>query len=91
MNDRGAASRRLDVPRRRAKLASAHRREAAASRDAGAPAIAGYIADMTAQLESMATSSGLTLVSYFLAMARAESEAAARNEAAGERETAKSA
>jgi len=42
-------------------------------------------------LESMATSSGLTLVSYFLAMARAESEAAARNEAAGERETAKSA
>jgi hypothetical protein len=33
---------------------------------------------MTAQLESMATAAGLDLLAYFLAMARAESEAAAQ-------------
>ena len=33
---------------------------------------------MTAQLESMATAAGLDLLAYFLAMARAEGEAASR-------------
>ena len=43
--------------------------------------VAGYIADMTAQMESMATAAGLDLVGYFLAMAHAESEAAAQETA----------
>jgi hypothetical protein len=41
-------------------------------------AVARYIADMTAQLEAMATSARLGLLAYFLAMARAESETSAR-------------
>jgi hypothetical protein len=41
-------------------------------------AVAGYVAEMTAQLESMASAAGLDLLSYFLAMARAEGEASAR-------------
>ncbi|MGO9774254.1 MAG: hypothetical protein ACLPSW_32815 [Roseiarcus sp.] len=43
-----------------------------ASRAAEEAAVAGYIADMTAQLESMASAAGLDLLAYFLAMARAE-------------------
>jgi hypothetical protein len=40
--------------------------------------VARYIADMTGQLESMAIAANLDLLAYFLAMARAESESAAR-------------
>ena len=50
-------------------------------------AIAGYVADMTAQLETMANAAGLDLLAYFLAMARAESEAAARAATAEPRAT----
>jgi hypothetical protein len=86
MSDRGTATRRLDVRRRVLGQAYAPRRESVMTDDAGAPAVAGYIADMTAQLESMATAAGLDLLAYFLAMARAESEAAScgRARAAGE-------
>jgi hypothetical protein len=45
-------------------------------------AVAGYITDMTAQLESMATAAGLDLLAYFLARARAEGETSARVAAA---------
>ncbi len=76
MNDRGVATRRLDVRRRVVEQAHAPRRESPTGGDARAPAVALYIADMTAQLESMATAAGLDLLAYFLAMARAESEAA---------------
>jgi hypothetical protein len=41
-------------------------------------AVARYIADMAGQLEAMANAARLDLVAYFLAMARAESESAAR-------------
>jgi hypothetical protein len=41
-------------------------------------AVACYISEMTAQLESMASAAGLDLLAYFLAMAHAEGEAAAR-------------
>jgi hypothetical protein len=46
--------------------------------DADEAAVAGYIAEMTAQLETMAAAAGLDLLAYFLAMARAEGEAAMR-------------
>ena len=36
--------------------------------------VARYVADMTAQLEAMATAARLDLLSYFLGMAKAESE-----------------
>ena len=58
--------------------------------DADAPAVARYIADMTAQLESMATAAGLDLLAYFLAMARAESEAASHDGAGAASEDAPS-
>ena len=48
-----------------------------AERRADEAAVARYIADMAAQLESMAASARLDLLAYFLAMARAESEASA--------------
>jgi hypothetical protein len=41
-------------------------------------AVAGYISEITAQLESMASAAGLDLLAYFLAMAHAEGEASAR-------------
>ena len=40
--------------------------------------VARYIADMTAQLASMARAARLDLLAYFLSMANAESEANAR-------------
>jgi hypothetical protein len=48
--------------------------------EAGDPAIevARYIAEMTAQLASMARAAKLDLLAYFLSMANAESEANAR-------------
>jgi hypothetical protein len=79
MGDHGVATRRLDVRRRVLEQASALRRKNPTGGDVGAPAVALYIADMTAQLESMATAAGLDLLAYFLAMARAESEAASRD------------
>jgi hypothetical protein len=41
-------------------------------------AVAAYIADMTAQLETMAIAARLDLLAYFLAMARSEGESSAR-------------
>jgi hypothetical protein len=79
MSDRGVATRRLDVRRRVVEEVYAPRREIPTRGDVGALAVALYIADMTAQLESMATTAGLDLLAYFLAMARAESEAASRD------------
>jgi hypothetical protein len=86
MSNRGNAMRRLDVRRRVGERAYAPQRESPTSGDAGAPAVAGYIADMTAQLESMATAAHLDLLAYFLAMAHAEGEAASHVDiaAAGE-------
>jgi len=75
MSNRGVAMRRHDVRSRVGEKAYAPRREWPKSAGADAPAVASYVADMTAQLESMATAAGLDLVAYFLAMARAESEA----------------
>jgi len=91
MSDRGAALRRRGVRRHVIQPTSAPRREDEALDDAGTQAIASYIADMTGQLELMATSSGLELVAYFLAMARAEGEAAARGDVGAAREAPKSA
>ena len=91
MSDRGVATRRLDVRRRVVRTglrASARRPDERRAPDA--PAVAGYIADMTAQLESMATAAGLDLLAYFLAMARAESEAASRGGAGAAGEDAPS-
>jgi hypothetical protein len=45
--------------------------------------VARFIADMTGQMEKMAGAAGLDLLSYFLAMARAESEAVSRGCGAG--------
>ncbi len=90
MSDRGVAMQRLDVRPRVVGQASAPRRQSPTSGSAGAPAIAGYIADMTAQLETMATAAGLDLLAYFLAMARAESEAASRGGAGAASEEAPS-
>jgi hypothetical protein len=78
MSDRGVATRRLDVRRRVVEHVYAPRREGPTSGGADAPAVASYIADMTAQLEAMATAAGLDLLAYFLAMARAEGEAASQ-------------
>jgi hypothetical protein len=91
MSDRGVATRRLDARRRVVKQAHAPRRERPTRGDVGAPAVALYIADMTAQLESMATAAGLDLLAYFLAMARAESEAASRDGAVAASEDVRSA
>ena len=76
MSNRGVAMRRHDARTRVGELADAPRRESPTCGEPKAPAVAGYIADMTAQLESMATAAHLDLLAYFLAMARAEGEAA---------------
>ena len=55
--------------------------QATERRAAEAIAVARYIADMSGQLESMATAAHLDLLAYFLAMARAEGEASARADA----------
>ena len=55
--------------------------DASESDGADTPAVARYIADMAGQLESMAIAARLDLLAYFLAMARAESEASARADA----------
>jgi hypothetical protein len=43
-------------------------------KDDSARAVAQYLADMTAQLESIARAANLELVAYLLAMARAEAD-----------------
>jgi len=48
------------------------------SSQVGATAVAEYLADMTAQLESMAVAANLDLIAYLLAMARSEAETIAR-------------
>lgn len=88
MSNRGAAMRRHDVSSRLAERSDAPRRARPASGEPGPLAVAGYIADMTAQLESMATAAHLDLLAYFLAMARAEGEAASRVDAASAGEDA---
>ena len=75
MSNRGVAMRRHDVRCRVGEQACAPRRESLTSDEPRPPAVAGYIADMTAQLESMATEAHLDLLAYFLAMAHAEGEA----------------
>ena len=91
MSDRSVAARRLNVRGRIIKQSSAPRRESVKSGEATAPAVANYIADMTAQLGSMATAAGLDLLAYFLAMAHAESEAASRRGALPDGEDVRSA
>jgi hypothetical protein len=44
----------------------------------GTEAVARYLADMTAQLESMARAANLDLLAYLLAMARSEADAVSR-------------
>ena len=44
----------------------------------GTEAIARYLADMTAQLESMARAAELDLLAYLLAMARSEADSVSR-------------
>ena len=88
MNDRGVAPRRHAMRACRANGVRARGRERPDGQRIQAPAVAGYIADMTAQLESMATAAGLDLLAYFLAMARAESEAAAQRRLARRRQGA---
>jgi hypothetical protein len=44
----------------------------------GTEAVARYLADMTAQLESMARAAELDLLAYLLAMARSEADAESR-------------
>jgi hypothetical protein len=76
MSNRNVAMRRVDVRRRVVEHVNAPRREDPTSGGANAPAVASYIADMTAQLEAMAMAAHLDLLAYFLAMARAEGESA---------------
>jgi hypothetical protein len=45
--------------------------------------VAGYISDMTAQLEAMALAGGLDLLAYFLGMARSEADLFLRTSVAG--------
>ena len=47
-------------------------------RSDGSEAVAGYLADMIAQLESMARAADLELLAYLLAMARSEAESISR-------------
>ncbi len=77
MSNRGVAMRRHDMSSRLAEQSHAPRRQRQTTGEPSPPAVAGYIADMTGQLESMATAAHLDLLAYFLAMARAEGEAAA--------------
>lgn len=49
--------------------------------------IAGYVSDMTAQLEAMALAAGLDLLAYFLGMARSEADLFVRTNAGPEAET----
>ena len=90
MSIRGVAVRQRAARGRVEDVVYAPRRERLTNVEAKTPAVAGYIADMTAQLESMATAAGLDLLAYFLAMARAESEAAAQVGAGAAREEAPS-
>ena len=56
-------------------------RSAGGAQEGGAQAkeVARFIADMTGQMEKMSGAAGLDLLAYFLAMARAESDAIARS------------
>jgi hypothetical protein len=83
MSNRGNAVRRFDERQRVVHQVSGgpdprgvSPSKARPRRYGDAAAVAGYIADMTMQLESMARASGLDLLAYFLAMARAEANVA---------------
>lgn len=77
------ARRRNELPRRAVapSLAPPLAADVSVSDRGETAAVARYIADMAGQLESMAIAARLDLLAYFLAMARAESEASARAEA----------
>ena len=75
---RGSGTRRFDDRRRAYCIACASPCGQWSVRLADETAVAGYVADMTAQLESMAGAVGLDLLAYFLAMARAEAAELAR-------------
>jgi hypothetical protein len=62
-------------------------RSADGARECGVEAreVARFIADMTGQMEKMAGAAGLDLLAYFLAMARAESDAVSRGGGSSER------
>ena len=64
MSNRGVAMRRHDVRSHVEEQAHAPRRESLMADESGAPAVASYIADMTAQLESMAKAAGLDAARY---------------------------
>ncbi len=49
--------------------------------------VAGYVSDMTAQLEAMALAAGLDLLAYFLGMARSEADLFVRTNAGPEGES----
>ena len=85
------ANRRKNGRRRSVVHAPSPPADPTASRAAEAGAVARYIADMAGQLESMATAARLDLLAYFLAMARAESEAASRDGAVAASEDVRSA
>ena len=93
MSDRGNTLQRLDERRRVVRHVgpapeprATERRRANASGVDSAAVVAGYVADMTAQLESMARAAGLDMLAYFLAMARAEANTPRRAAAeAGDR------
>jgi len=76
MSDRNAVGRRVEARCRPIEKSCARPCENSACEGCDAPDVAGYIADLTAQLETMAREAGLDLVGYLLEMARAESEAA---------------
>jgi hypothetical protein len=80
MSHRGVAMRRHDVRGRVGDETCAPQCESRTDREPHSLAVAGYIADMTAQLESMATAAHLDLLAYFLAMAHAEGETASHFE-----------
>jgi hypothetical protein len=90
MSNRGVAMRRHKVWGCVGERPYAPRGESLTNCESRTPAVARYIADMTAQLETMATAAGLDLLAYFLAMARAESEAASRDGAGAASEGAPS-
>jgi len=75
MND---ARRQLRAPRAKSLAASPPSTVQTPCGGLEAAAVARYIADMAAQLETMAIVARLDLLAYFLAMARAEGETSAR-------------
>jgi len=93
MGDNQVYPRRKRAPRGHAAQAG-DRHESSAPETATQEAVdvAGYVHDMTAQLEAMALAAGLDLLAYFLGMARSEADLFVRtndvSEAAAESQSA---